>query len=210
MGGQWICLKCKRATGRKQAAKIAEKRNRIPRAGSRNAFYMGYKQLTRLAAEKIWRFGLDAESILKYYSPKIASAKRRTEGKYTGRLLPQETLAARAGIIAEVGLMAKDESKKPWRYLQIKPGALGAWDEFDLSLAEANDSGIDVPPCQDNPAPYMDYDEENPPTAVGAETLCSDCPLRIFQNCDRFAELERPAIGVWAGKRWLYGEIVND
>lgn len=111
-----------------------------------------------------------------------------------------EILEARFGL-------AKDDSKKPWKYLQIKPDALAAWDAFNDKLQAARDTGRGLPNCEGDPGPWMDYDE-NLPTAEEAYSLCDGCPL--LAECGIYVELERPAWGVWAGDVWVDGEIVTE
>lgn len=109
---------------------------------------------------------------------------------------------------AEAEYVAKDESKKPWKYLQIKPEARAAWDRFDSALEKARNTGEGVPNCDGKPELYSDYPEDAMPTGDEAFDLCYGCPL--MEQCATFAELERPAYGIWAGDRWVAGDTVND
>jgi len=59
--------------------------------------------------------------------------------------------------------------------------------------------------CAGNPAPYIDYDEELPPTKDQAYAMCEGCPVLV--DCARFASAYRPAIGVWGGEVWSNGSL---
>ena len=109
---------------------------------------------------------------------------------------------------AEAEYVSKDESKRPWKYLQIRPEARAAWDRFNTALEGARNTGESVPNCDGKPGLYSDYTEDDMPTGDEAFDLCYGCPL--LGMCATFAELERPAWGVWAGDRWNMGETVND
>ena len=61
--------------------------------------------------------------------------------------------------------------------------------------------------CYQNPKPYMDYDEDAPPTQQEAFDLCDGCPLMV--ECGRFATAYRPPLGVWAGEVWLDNKVVG-
>jgi hypothetical protein len=60
--------------------------------------------------------------------------------------------------------------------------------------------------CADNPAEWIDYDEENPPSKNRAYLMCVDCPVLV--ECARFASAYRPAIGVWGGEVYEQGKIL--
>jgi hypothetical protein len=60
--------------------------------------------------------------------------------------------------------------------------------------------------CADNPGPWIDYDEENPPSKNRAYLMCVDCPVLV--ECARFASAHRPAIGVWGGEVYEQGKIL--
>lgn len=63
-----------------------------------------------------------------------------------------------------------------------------------------------APNCGDNPGPYIDYDEDNPPSADQAFKMCEDCPVLV--QCARFASAYKPPIGVWGGEVWKDGTIL--
>lgn len=100
------------------------------------------------------------------------------------------------------------EKKNPLKHLNVKPDAERAWDRFDKALEQARVTGVNEPNCQDRPAEFVDFDEDNLPTAEEAYRLCHGCPL--LELCSVWAEQERPAWGVWAGEVWVNGEIVNN
>lgn len=58
--------------------------------------------------------------------------------------------------------------------------------------------------CYANPGPWIDYDEDNPPTRREAYDMCNDCPMLV--ECGRFAAALKPYIGVWAGEVWQDGK----
>jgi len=63
------------------------------------------------------------------------------------------------------------------------------------------------PNCIDNPGPYVDYPEDNPPTKLQAFFMCQDCPAMV--ECARFATAYRPAIGVWGGEVYSDGKPID-
>jgi hypothetical protein len=60
--------------------------------------------------------------------------------------------------------------------------------------------------CADNPGPWIDYDEENPPSKNRAYLMCVGCPVLV--ECARFASAYRPPIGVWGGEVYEQGKIL--
>lgn len=152
------------------------------------------------------------EEIVSNYSMRIARARIQNLNATARKSAPLEEYVRRAReeilARAEAEYMAKDESKKPWKYLQIKPEARAAWDRFDSALEKARNTGEGVPNCDGKPELYSDYPEDAMPTGDEAFDLCYGCPL--MEMCATFAELERPAYGVWAADRWLAGDTVND
>lgn len=62
------------------------------------------------------------------------------------------------------------------------------------------------PKCLDNPGPYVDYDEDNPPTKEEAYLLCVGCPVLV--ECARFANVYRPEVGVWGGEVYQAGRVL--
>lgn len=207
-GGYWVCAECHVTSRRKvELNKRAPKRIKRTR---KNAFLfkMGTRQLAEYAARQVWQYNVSITEAIELYGYKIACGKLRRES-YTNREPTKREIAlVGEDIIAEVERLAKDESKKPWKYLQIKPEARPAWDRFNMLLEVARNTGEGIPNCQDNPAPYADYDDDNLPSPEGAYMLCADCPL--IAACGTFAELERPAWGVWASDVFVNGEVVTD
>jgi hypothetical protein len=163
--------------------------------------------LTVAAAEAVHFHGMSIDEAISVYAPHIATERLRyTERSPDFRAEQRAKQEKRAAqdILEAVERMAKDESKKPWKYLQVKPQAEKAWDRFSAALEEARNTGEGLPNCEDNPGPYMDYDDDNPPTPEQAYELCYECPL--LELCAAYAEQERPAWGVWAETVWLAGE----
>jgi hypothetical protein len=205
-GGYWQCKKCGRG-----ARKQWEERQFSPwearKIAARN---LTTRQVIDIAAETaLLSPPEDRERIVEEFTGRLMRARiRKGSRQYARQPEDQRSAKCRTDILEAIDRMAKDESKKPWKYLQIKPEARAAWDKFDTALEHARNTGENVPNCQDNPAPYMDYDDENPPTAEEAYSLCYGCPL--IELCATFSELGRPAHGVWAGDRWEFGQIVSD
>lgn len=86
-------------------------------------------------------------------------------------------------------------------YLKLGKRAQNAWEP----LQDAFDNGKSK--CYENSAVYVDYDEHTQPDAIFAFKLCEGCPMLV--ECGRFAAAYKPAIGVWAGERWMNGEVVK-
>lgn len=214
-GGYWTCLQCHSAQQvarqhryiqRKKMGLKAPKRTRKEKRKAEK--FRGPNQMTKDAAWAIYYQQKDAQRVIEQYAFRIATARLRYKVSKARPASEEEVRVAEKQIWEAVDRLAKDDSKKPWKYLQIKPEALAAWDTFDAKLQKARDTGKGLPNCEDNPGPYMDYDEDDLPTAEEAYDLCSGCPL--LAECGLYAELERPAWGVHAGDVFVYGEIVTE
>lgn len=99
------------------------------------------------------------------------------------------------------------DKKNPFKHLHVKPDAEKAWERFDKALRRTAETGENVPNCQGRSAEFVDYDDDDLPTAEDAYRMCYGCPL--IELCANYAEQERPAWGVHAGEVWISGEIVN-
>lgn len=64
------------------------------------------------------------------------------------------------------------------------------------------------PLCVDDPSAYVDYPEDDPPTAMEAYLMCQGCPVLL--ECARFATAYKPAVGVWGGEVYRNGRPVKD
>lgn len=62
--------------------------------------------------------------------------------------------------------------------------------------------------CYQNPGPYIDYDEDDPPTKEDAYLICKACDMLV--ECGRFAAASKPYIGVWGGEVWQDGKRLYD
>ena len=62
--------------------------------------------------------------------------------------------------------------------------------------------------CYQNPKPYIDYDEDRPPTKEQAFNLCNGCELLV--ECGRFAAASKPYMGVWAGEVYAEGKRLHE
>jgi hypothetical protein len=58
--------------------------------------------------------------------------------------------------------------------------------------------------CQDNPGPYIDYQEGQEPSAEEAYLMCKGCPALL--ECARFAIAYAPPVGVWGGEVYIDGK----
>ena len=76
--------------------------------------------------------------------------------------------------------------------------------------AEALHQKLDAvePNCAENPGPYIDYPEDNPPTPMEAYVMCQGCPVLL--ECARFATAYKPMVGVWGGELYIDGKPVKD
>lgn len=194
---------------RKAKARFVAKQAREAGSGTRQS-------ATDILAEFVDLYrGADSDTLNRAvgtYADKLARSRLLGRGNRGKIRYTAEELTAGARIdlknAVEDSRLAKDESKKPWNYLRVKPEAEAAWDRFNKQLNKARDSGKGLPNCEDDPGPWMDYDDENPPSAEEAYSLCVDCPL--LAACGLYAELDRPTHGIWAGDRFENGEVVND
>lgn len=65
-----------------------------------------------------------------------------------------------------------------------------------------------VPNCQNRSGEFVDYGEEDEPSAGDAYFMCGGCPMLV--ECGRFANTYRPPVGVWGGQVWRNGKVVKD
>lgn len=216
-GGHWACKVCffqqkresqerRRATRRLVNQKYAASQGR-----KGNTRATGPNKMVEDAAHQIALEAMSPEDVarlLDEHDVKIANARLRF-ARITGRgPKPDEVRLERERILEAVNRLAKDESKKPWGYLRVKPDAEDAWQRFSDALDKARDSGENLPNCEGKPEIFQDYAEDDMPTAFEARLACNDCPLLLL--CEKYANADKPAYGIWAGKRWLYGEVVHD
>lgn len=123
-------------------------------------------------------------------------------------LLEAESARAADEIRAKVEELLAAEKKNPFKYLHVKPDAEKAWERFDKALRLAAETGENVPNCQGRSAEFVDYDDDDLPTAEDAYRMCYGCPL--IELCANYAEQERPAWGVHGGVVWINGEALRD
>lgn len=64
------------------------------------------------------------------------------------------------------------------------------------------------PRCAENPGPWIDYPDDDRPTAREAYLMCQGCPMLL--ECARFATAYKPAVGVWGGEVYVDGRPVTD
>lgn len=87
-------------------------------------------------------------------------------------------------------------------YLRLNKRAERAAETLQKHLADKE------PNCHENPGPYMDYDEDHPPTRLQAYVMCEGCPVLL--ECSRFANAYRPPMGVWGGEVYVNGKPLID
>ncbi len=182
----------------------------LTRDGINRAHYMAPRKLAKEAALRVMA-GDDIMGTFGRFGTLIARARlrqRTTIQPATDEELEAQFARASDEMWKAVDVLVAAEKKNPLAHLNIKPDAERAWDRFNKALEEARTTGVNVPNCQDRPAEFVDYDEEDLPTAEEAYMLCSGCP--ILSLCATWAEQERPAYGIWAETVWLYGEPVNN
>lgn len=97
-------------------------------------------------------------------------------------------------------LIGKGKEDQALNYLKLAKRA----ERAAVSLQKAMD--VEGPKCEGNPAPYVDYDEESPPSKDEAYDLCKGCPVLV--ECARFANTYRPEVGVWGGEVYKSGKIL--
>jgi hypothetical protein len=213
-GGSNVCLACFKENHRA----ASERRRQRSRMYSERRYdkvrgrkYRGPNQLVDDAASEIISLevsGADALRVAESYATTIAAGRLRFTRDRDREPTLAEVAAEVDRILEAANKLSASAKKNPLAHLNVKPDAERAWDRFNKALEEARLTGENVPNCQDNPAPYADYDDEEIPSAEEAHALCFDCPLIAL--CSSYAEQERPAWGVWSGEPWAYGEIVNN
>ena len=98
-------------------------------------------------------------------------------------------------------LIRAGKDQQALNYLKLAKRADRASDALEKAM------GSRTPKCADNPGPYIDYDEDNPPSKEEAYKLCRSCP--VLMECARFANALRPEVGVWGGEVYQAGKIIH-
>jgi hypothetical protein len=213
-GGSNVCAACfkenhRAASERRRAGWRAQNTKRYDKVRGRK--YRGPNQLTEDVA---WRIineelnGVKAVALAEKFAPTIASGRIRFTSQPSRVPCEDEVLREVRNILEVVDKLGVTGKKNPLAHLNVKPDAERAWDRFNKALELARLTGENQPNCQDRPAEFVDFDEEDLPTAEEAYRLCYGCPL--LELCASYAEQERPAWGVHAGSVWAAGEIVNN
>lgn len=213
-GGSNVCLACFKENHRA----ASERRRRRSRMYSERRYdkirgrkYRGPNQLVDDAAGEIISLevsGADALRVAENYATTIAAGRLRFTRDKDRKPTSAEVAAEVDRILEAANKLSASAKKNPLAHLNVKPDAERAWDRFNKALEKARLTGENVPNCQDRPAEFVDYDEDNLPTAEEAYMLCADCPL--LELCASYAEQERPAWGIHAQEVWNAGEIVNN
>ena len=111
--------------------------------------------------------------------------------------------ALRHGVSLEDLKEADPLKKNKLDYLKLNSTQSLASDTLNFAVDRLNEP----PPCRKDPAPYMDYDERLPPTAVEAAKMCAGCPF--IKECGDLARALKPKVGVWGGTVWVDGKPQN-
>lgn len=86
-------------------------------------------------------------------------------------------------------------------YLKLNKRSQRAWEPLEAKFDRTKSK------CYENPRPYIDYPEDNPPYASQAYKLCEGCPMLV--ECARFAAAYKPVVGVWGGEVYIDGKVVR-
>lgn len=86
-------------------------------------------------------------------------------------------------------------------YLKLNKRSQRAWEPLEEKFDQTTSN------CYKNPGPYIDYDEDAPPSKQEAYQMCKGCPMLV--ECARFAAAYKPIIGVWGGERYESGVVVK-
>jgi hypothetical protein len=121
----------------------------------------------------------------------IANSKSNSNSEKRRRAA-QRRAAERADQLIEAG-----KEEQALNYLRLSKRAERAAEALQHSMAKQD------PNCANNPGPYIDYDEENPPSKQQAYIMCNGCPM--LAECARFATAYKPEIGVWGGEVYKGG-----
>lgn len=119
-----------------------------------------------------------------------------TSNKQKNERQAQRRAAERADELIQAG---KDDAAL--NYLKLNKRAERASITLHKKLINAQ------PNCANNPKPYIDYDEEIPPSKLEAFLMCQDCPVMV--ECARFATAYKPAVGVWGGEVYRDGKPID-
>lgn len=214
-GGFYTCKTCFRTNASKRQANYRKRKAR-----QEQFTYVGPREMIAEVAQQIVDSALEkteAEKLVTLKAGLVAHARlmrRPTSEPATAEQFEAEFARSSDEMWKAVDRLMAAEKKNPLAHLNVKPDAERAWDRFNKALEEARLTGENVPNCQDRPAEFVDYDEDNLPTADEAYRLCHGdentpkCPL--LELCAVYAEQERPAWGVHGGEAWAYGEPVNN
>lgn len=175
----------------------------------KNSWYQAPRKLATAAAMEVLE-GAEIGATFDRFGTLIARARLRqrpTIEPATAEEFEAQFARACDDMWKAIDVLMAAEKKNPFKHLHVKPDAEKAWERFDKALRLATETGENVPNCQGRSAEFVDYDDDDLPTAEDAYMMCYGCPL--IELCANYAEQERPAWGVHAGEVWISGEIVN-
>lgn len=219
-GGTKVCAACHRenhrlASERRRAGWRNQNAKRYDKVRGRK--YRGPNQLVQDAALRIISEDLDGDNALrvaKDFAYRVAAGRLRFTKERDREPTEAEVEREVLGILEVVTEVANSAKKNPFKHLHVKPEAEAAWDRFNAALNKAAESGVNVPNCRNRSAEFVDYDENDLPSAEDAYRMCHGdesnprCP--VLELCAMYAEQDRPAWGVWAGAVFLNGEHLYD
>lgn len=119
-----------------------------------------------------------------------------TTNKQKNERQAQRRAADRADELIQVG---KDDAALS--YLKLNKRAERA--SFTLHKKLVNTK----PNCANDPRPYVDYNEDLPPSKPEAFLLCRGCSVMV--ECARFATAYKPAVGIWGGEVYRDGKPID-
>lgn len=91
--------------------------------------------------------------------------------------------------------------------LLVRPVARQAYHDFEAAMKAGREAFPQVlPQCNGKEDQYALYPDDEIPTDGKAKMMCGAC--KFFDNCDRYADLEKPKWGVYGGK--VYGREYAD
>jgi hypothetical protein len=140
------------------------------------------------------------ESVRTYYKKKTGHFTTFDQEKLDRNRQRAQAQSARRAADRADELIESGKEERALNYLQLNRRAERASDALQKAMLKNKAK------CADDPGPYIDYDETNPPSKNRAYLLCVDCPVLV--ECARFASASKPAIGVWGGEVYYEGTLL--
>jgi hypothetical protein len=140
------------------------------------------------------------ESVRSYHKRKTGQFDSLEQERLDRNRQRAQAQAARRAADRADELIESGKEEKALNYLQMSKRAERASVALQKAMLKNKAK------CADNPGPYIDYDEEDPPSKNRAYLMCVDCPVLV--ECARFASASKPAIGVWGGEVYYEGTLL--